>query len=116
MQQAVETRGRELIDTVFKPKHFRPPPENPQFNYVVDIIGRWHRGFYYFVSIYACPQTGALSPTFEAPFTWLRHNAGGTFGLAYMRHTGQWWELYDALTLDEAFETLREEMHFWPLT
>ncbi len=116
MRQDVENRARELIDTVFKPRHVRPRPQEAQFNYVIDIVGRWHRGFYYFTSIYACPGPDALSPTFEAPFTRLRHVAGGTFDLAYMRHTDQWWELYHGLTLDEAFAAIRAQMHFWPVT
>ena len=87
VRQEVEIRARELIDTVFKPRHVQPPPPEPRFNYVIDIVGRWHRGFYYFASIYACPGRDALSPTFEAPFTRLRHVAGGTFDLAYLRHT-----------------------------
>ena len=116
MRQDVENRARELIDTVFRPRYVQPPPQEPRFNYVIDIVGSWHRGFYYFTSIYACPDPDALSPTFEAPFARLRHVAGGTFGLAYMRHTDQWWELYHGLTLDEAFAAIREQMHFWPVT
>lgn len=116
LRREVEARARELIDGVFKPKHVHPPPENPRFNYVIDILGRWQRGFFYFVSVYACPHPDALSPTFEAPFTRLRHVAGGRFDLGYMRHTDQWWELYHGLTLDEAFAAIREQMHFWPVS
>ena len=116
MRQEVETRARELIETVFKPRHVRNAPEHPEWNYVTDIIGRWHRGFFYFVSVYACPGPEALSPTFEAPFTRIRHVAGGRFDLAYMRHTDQWWELHHGLTLDETFTAIREQMHFWPVT
>ena len=115
-RREVEARAQELIDTVFKPKHVRTAPEHPDWNYIIDIVGRWHRGFFYFVSIYASPGPHALSPTFEAPFTRLRHVAGGTFDLAYMRHTEQWWELHHKLTLDAAFKHIREQMHFWSVT
>lgn len=116
VHQEVAARACELIGTFFKAKHVRQAPESPGWNYVSDIVARWHRGFFPFVSIYTCTSPRALSPTFEAPFTRLRHVAGGTSDLAYMRHTGQWWELYHGLTLDEAFTAIREQMHFWPVT
>jgi hypothetical protein len=36
----VITKANELIETVLKPKHIQPPPENPQFNHIVDIYGK----------------------------------------------------------------------------
>jgi len=36
----VTTRANEMIETNLKPKHIQPPPENPQFNYFVDIYGK----------------------------------------------------------------------------
>ena len=103
-----------LIDTVFKPRFVHTKSEHPEWNYISDIIARWHRGFFYFVSVYACPAPNALSPSFEVPFTRLRHVADGVFDLGYMRHTEEWHELYFGLSQDEAFRTVQEEMHFWP--
>jgi len=36
----VTTKANELIENVLKPKYIQPPPENPQFNYFVDIYGK----------------------------------------------------------------------------
>jgi hypothetical protein len=36
------------------------------------------------------------------------------FTLAYMRHTGQWWEVYQGLTVEEYFETIVNQQTFWP--
>jgi hypothetical protein len=29
-------------------------------------------------------------------------------------HTGKWWEIYPALTLDECIKAIRDEPHFMP--
>ncbi len=44
LKMEVTTRANELIETVLKPKYIQPPPENPQFNYIVDIYGKWYHG------------------------------------------------------------------------
>jgi hypothetical protein len=38
----------------------------------------------------------------------------GKFNLAYMRHTGKWWEVYRGLTADECLKTIRDEAIFQP--
>ena len=37
LKMEVSTQANELIETVLKPKYIQPPPENSQFNYIVDI-------------------------------------------------------------------------------
>lgn len=102
-----------LVDSALKPKHVKPP-NDPRFNYIVDISTKWHGRFFYFVSKYACPGPNAISPFFEAPFTRLEYQRNGRFSLAYMRHTGQWWQVYAELTLDEALKAIREQRLFQP--
>ena len=36
------------------------------------------------------------------------------FNLAYMRHTGEWWEIYQELPLLECLSLITEEPHFIP--
>ena len=69
----VETKARDLIDTVLKPRYVLPPPTDQQFNYLVDIGGKWNRNYFYFISTYACPGPNAVSPTFEAKLARLEH-------------------------------------------
>ena len=38
----------------------------------------------------------------------------GRFNLAFMRHTGQWVELYDALTVDECLKAIQDDTWFVP--
>ncbi len=110
----VTSKASKLIETVLKPKHIQPPPENPRFNYIIDLYGKWYRSYLYFCCTYACPSPNALSPTFEVRFTRLEYAGNDRFNLAYMRHTGQWWEVYPHLSLDECLARIREEPLFHP--
>ncbi len=105
----VKSRADELIKTVLKPEHIKPPPEDNDFNYLVDIFGKWYRRYFYFCSKYNCPGPNALSHSFEDKFARLEYIGPGRFNMAYMRHTGMWQELYSALTLDESLKAIAED-------
>ncbi len=110
----VTAEADKLIDTVLKPKHVEPPAEDARFNYVVDIYSKWYRNYFYFCAKYACPGPNAISPYFETKFARLEYISNGQFNLAYMRHTGKWWELYPELSLVECLDAIRVEPHFVP--
>jgi len=40
-------------------------------------------------------------------FARLEYAGDEKFNMAYMRHTGQWWEIFQELTLDECIEEIR---------
>ena len=73
----VEAKVQELIDKELKPKHVKPPPDDARFNYVTDIVPKWHGSTLFLVSVYACPGPNAISPTFESRFARLRPAGGG---------------------------------------
>ena len=110
----MEAQARELIETVLKPAHVKPPPEDPRFNYLVDIYARWYRNYFYFCSRYCCPGPNAIAPFFEDRFARLEYVDRDRYHLAYMRYTGQWWEIYRDLSLGECLVTVRDEPHFSP--
>ncbi len=112
LKAEAEARANALVETVFKPEALKPPLENPQFNYITDIHTTWFRSYLYFCAIYTSPFPDAISPTFEVRFTRLEYAGGDRFHLAYMRHTGQWWQVFSDLTLDEAMETIEKTPHF----
>jgi len=97
----VEAKATELVNTVLKPAHIKPPRKNQQFNYITDIYTKWYRSYFYFCATYACPGPYALSPTFESKFARMEYVKGQRFNLSYMRHTGEWLEIYQDLTLDQ---------------
>ena len=110
----VEAKAKELIETVLKPKHVQPPPTGHQLNYVTDITTKWLGSKCYFVSIYACPGPNAISPTFETKFARMEYVGNAKFALSFMRHTGQWVELYDALTVDKCLKAIQDDPWFVP--
>ncbi len=110
----VAAKADALIETALKPDHIQPPPEDPHFNYVVDIYTKWYRNYFYFCSKYHCPGPNAISPFFEARFARLEYVDNDRYNLSYMRHTEQWWEIYTELSLDECLATIKDEPHFLP--
>jgi len=101
-----------FVADVLRPRWVQPPPEEPRFNYPTDVYTRWFRGYLYFCATYACPGPNAISPTFEARFARLEYAGGERFHLAFMRHTGEWIELYRDLALAAAFAALRDDPFF----
>jgi hypothetical protein len=110
VKDEVETKARELIQTVLKPKHIQPPPEGSQLNAIVDITIKWLGSKCYFVSVYRTPS----QETFETNFARMEHVGNARFNLSFMRHTGQWVELYAGQTVDECMKAIREDPWFVP--
>src|SRR5437764_5525380 len=94
LKMEVTTKANELIQTVLKPRYIQPPPENPQFNYIVDIYGKWYQRAFYFCAKYCVPDPNAIVPDFEAKFARMQYAGNRRFHLSFMRHTGQWIQLY----------------------
>ena len=114
LKAEVEAKAADLIENVLKPKHVLPPPKDGQFNYIIDIGAKWYRNYFYFFSTYACPGPNALSPTFESKFARMEYLGNATFALYFMRHTGEWVGLYDALSVDECLKAIEEDPWFVP--
>jgi hypothetical protein len=114
VKDEVETKAKQLIDKVLKPQHVQPPPEGSQSNYIIDISIQWLGSKCFFVSTYACPGPNAISPSFEEKFARMEHVGGGKFNLSFKRHTGQWVQLYDALSIDECMKAIQGDPWFMP--
>jgi hypothetical protein len=110
----VKEKADHLIESVLKPEHIKPPPENTRFNYIVDIYSKWYHSYFYFCATYRCPPPNAISEFFESRFARLEYTGNERFSLSYMRHTEQWVEIFTDLTLDECLESIRNEPHYLP--
>jgi hypothetical protein len=74
---------RRLIDEVLKPR-FLPTINPTQFNYPIDILGKWHGNRYRFVQRYQSGQPETLGEEFDAPFTrldWITATASISNGI-----------------------------------
>jgi hypothetical protein len=110
----LKQKADSLIQNVLKPEYIKPPPEDSTFNYIVDIFSKWYRGYFYFCSTYNCPGPTAISPSFNDNFARLEYVGRDKFNLAYMRHTGQWFEIGLDLSLQECLDEIEKGHHFTP--
>ncbi len=114
LKREVSGKANALVEEYFLPKHVKPPPKNPKFNYIEDIFTKWHGRYFYFMAKYACPGPNRVSPFFEVGFARLEFIGENRFDLAYFRHTGKWWPVFSGLPVDEALNLVRSEGLFDP--
>jgi hypothetical protein len=114
VKDEVDTKARELIEGVLKPRHIKPPTEGSQFNYITDITTKWIGSTCYFISIYACPGPNAVAQTFEERFARMELVGDAKFNLSFMRHTGKWVELYTDISVDECLKAIQDDPWFMP--
>jgi hypothetical protein len=114
VKEEVAARAGDLVETVLKPQHIKPAPEDERFNYIIDLSTKWYRNYFYFVATYRSPGPMALSPTFETRFARLEYLGPQRFALAFMRHTGQWVEMYPSVSLAEGLEAIKSDPFFIP--
>ncbi|GHO66817.1 hypothetical protein KSC_057090 [Ktedonobacter sp. SOSP1-52] len=110
----VSTKANDLIETVLKPQYIQPPADNPQFNYIVDLYGKWYQRYFYLCATYRVPDPDARVASFEVKCARIEYSRDNRFHLSFPRHTGQWVELYTDLPLDECLVSIRDEPFFFP--
>ena len=103
-KSAVMAACQHLIDDFLKPR-FLPTIQPTQFNYPVDILGKWHGTKYRFIQRYRSGFPENLGEEFDAPFARLDWISRNRFDLQWHRHTGEWFRLHRGLTLVEAIDT-----------
>ena len=115
LKRKVETEANALIETVLRPQHIQPPPEDPQFNYIVDLSTKWYRSYFYFCSRYAVSGPNAIVAILRRQVCspgihWRRLFQP----VGHATHTGQWMEIYPDLSLDECLAAVRDDPWFHP--
>lgn len=111
-KSTLKTKADKLIVEVIRPQHVQPAPTDHDFNYIAEITCKWYRN--YFCAVYNCPSPNAISPSFEVKFARMEFVALNKFNLAYMRHTEQWFEMFQDLSLDDCLSTIAEDPLFTP--
>ncbi len=114
LKYTVKAKADELVKTVLMPQYVKSPPADLQFNYLVNIYTKWYRNYFYFCSTYHSSGPNAISPSFEDKFARLEYVVADKFNLAYMRHTRQWQEIAQSISLDEALDVIKDGGLFYP--
>ena len=100
-----------FISAVSKPK-FLPEIKPTEFNYPIDILGKWRGDNYSFIVRFRSGFPENKSEEFNSAFARLDYAPEGTetrFNVMWRRHTGQWWPIYFSLTLEEALVALESD-------
>ena len=85
------------------------------FNYIVEVYTMWRGRYFYFIAKYRNPRENREEEYFEVRTTRMEYVGSQEFNLAYMRHTNQWFEVFQRLTLAECLETIEHNELFWPV-
>ena len=94
-----------FIDTVLKPR-FLPAVTPTQFNYPIDIQGKWHGTKYRFLQRYRSGFEDNRGEQFDAPFVRLDWVGRNRFDVQWHRHTGQWFRVHQNLSLNAALDAI----------
>lgn len=113
-QAAIIAACDKFVADVLKPR-FLPSIRPTEFNYPVDIYGKWHGGRYRFIERLRSDSPDAIVPEFEYAFSRLDYVATDRFDVMWHRHTGQWWRLYHSVSLREALRSIVQDGHLHPI-
>jgi hypothetical protein len=114
LKHEVQKKADTLLESYLRPTFILPPPKEPAWNYIVDIFTKWHQRYFYFCSTFRCVHENCISEFFESRFARLEYVGNRKFNVAYMRHTGQWWEILQGLSLDQCMEEIKEQILLHP--
>jgi hypothetical protein len=114
---AIAAACERFIYGTLKPR-FLPEIRPTEFNYPVDIFGKWRGSKYSFITRYRSGFPDNVGEEFDAPFARLdhveEHLAETRFDVMWQRHTGQWWRLLSSVTLDQALGLITTESLLQP--
>lgn len=116
---AIAATCEDFVARILKPR-FLPEIRPTQFNYPVDIFGRWRGSKYSFVQRFRSGFAENLGEEFDHAFTRLDHLDeyldAPRFDVMWHRHTGQWWRLHSAMTLEETLSLIETEGLLQPIS
>ena len=81
-KQTIIAACERFIIEVLKPR-FLPEIRPTEWNYPVDILGRWHGNRYRFIQRYRSDRPDAIQPEFDASFTRLDWITPRLFNVAW---------------------------------
>jgi hypothetical protein len=113
IKQKIETLANQLVKDQLKERYVEKKPKK-KINYIVDVYTKWHKNCFYFCAKYCSQSEYAMAPFFEIKFARMEYKGKNKYNLAYMRHTGQWWELEREISLNKAVKLIENGGHYSP--
>ena len=111
---AIAASCEGFIADVLKPR-FLPEIHPTEFNYPIDITGKWRGDRYSFIQRYRSGFSDTEGEEFDSAFARLDHVSGERFDLMWHRHTGQWLCFQTSVTVSEALALMETEGLLQPL-
>jgi hypothetical protein len=115
---AIAATCGQFVDTVLKPR-FLPKVQVTQFNYPIDIFGKWRGTKYSFITRFRSGHADNVGEEFDSAFTRLDFVEESVseicFDVMWHRHTGQWWRLHSSVPLEDALRLIESEELLQPL-
>lgn len=108
---AIESRVEPLLEELREEIRLNADNWPAHFNRWTDVFTKWHQNFFYIMQQYETPKD-SKPDTFEVGLARLRCLGKDNFSIAYFRHTGQWWEIEEGLSLEECLRSIREDPWF----
>ncbi len=109
---AIAAACERFIAEWLRPR-FLPEIRPAEFNYPVDLFGKWRGGKYSFITRYRSGFDDNLGEEFDSTFTRLdhveEHLTEIRFDVMWHRHTGQWRRLHSSVTLEEALHLIETD-------
>jgi hypothetical protein len=103
-----------FITEVLRPR-FLPEIRPTEFNYPIDIRGKWHGRNYRFFQRYRSDGHHTEKGEFDWPFVRLEYVGPDRFDISFFRHTEKWWPLHRSVTLKEALRLIETDGLLHPL-
>ena len=114
---AIAAACERFIAGVLKPRCL-PEICPTQFNYPIDITGKWRGSKYSFILRYRSGFPENAGKEFDSAFTRLDHVdeevTETRFNVMWQRHNGQWLCLCPSATLEEALDLIETNPALWP--
>jgi hypothetical protein len=115
---AIAAVCERFIVEILKPR-FLPEIRPTQFNYPVNLFGKWRGSKYSFITRFRSGFSDNAGAEFDDAFTRLDHVEESVtearFDVMWHRHTGQWWLLHSAVTLQEALHLIETDPLLQPI-
>ncbi|MCP4381356.1 MAG: hypothetical protein GY798_08050 [Hyphomicrobiales bacterium] len=111
-KEAVAAICERFVAEVLKPR-ILPEIRRTQFNYPIEIFGKWRGSKYSFIARYRSGFSDNLGAEFDSALIRLDHLEEcleeTRFDVMWRRYTGQWWCLYPSVGLEEALRLIETE-------